>query len=288
MDFHVEFDWSPLGRRQKRHHSALKRIERNIARKVDPWLEVRFPKKPTAIEVTVSCKKAHTNLVSSVAAVVIHDCFLAANLAAPGSFDLYRAKVTSHYFAPELSMSNVFFEQSLYAKNAFPTKAEFLELDLVVQWLRSVRTASTLTPHNPTEKALVALLHLSSQELSPTTIIWLFYAFESLLQTKTGENRSMLVRRIAQLLDLEAEAVILLRRQLNSLYDLRSSIVHGGLELIHPVHNEILDPRTDEKFQQLLSSADFGCTILVLCLQRLIMRGWRWPQFTEAMTGESI
>src|SRR5262249_61251094 len=78
---------------------------------------------------------------------------------------------------------------------------------------------------------LFALLHISKIETSPMTVIWLFYAFESLLQTRVGENFSSIVRRLCLLLEATKQQSELLKKNMRALYDIRSAIVHGGFEV---------------------------------------------------------
>ena len=85
-------------------------------------------------------------------------------------------------------------------------------------------------------------------------VIWLFYAFESMLQTRVGEDFSAIVNRIGLLLNADEEQARLIRRKMRALYDVRSAIVHGGFEVIHPMHDGSLDKRADDDFGDLLQA----------------------------------
>jgi hypothetical protein len=120
------------------------------------------------------------------------------------------------------------------------------------------------------------------------SVIWLFYAFESLFQTRAGENLSAIVRRICLLLEADKQQSELLRKEFRSLYDIRSTIVHGGFEIIHPLHNEILDKRVNDSFFALLTAVDFGHAVLMACIQSIIERNWRVVIFDEKLSGDPI
>jgi hypothetical protein len=138
------------------------------------------------------------------------------------------------------------------------------------------------------ERVLFALLHMSKISQSPMTVIWLFYAFESLLQTRAGENFSSIVRRLCLLLEANKQQSELLKRKMRALYDIRSAIVHGGFEVAHPMHNEALDRRVDNAYGKLVASTDYGHAILLACVQKTIENGWRFPRFDETIIGEAV
>jgi hypothetical protein len=76
--------------------------------------------------------------------------------------------------------------------------------------------------------------------------------------------------------------------KLRSLYDIRNAIVHGGFEVSHPMHNGALDKRVDENYARLSEAADYGYAILLASIQKIILNGWRFPKFQEAIGGEPI
>jgi len=116
-------------------------------------------------------------------------------------------------------------------------------------------------------------------------VIWLFYAFESLLQTKAGENFSSIVRRLCLLLKTNKQQSELLKKKMRTLYDIRSAIVHGGFEVTHPMHNELLDERVDDTFGKLLDATDYGHAILLASIQKTIENGWTFPRIEEMIEG---
>jgi hypothetical protein len=218
----------------------------------------------------------------------IHDVFLIINLAAPGSCDFHGASLAEEKFS-EISLSNHHFEMDF---NIFFDKRwrviRVIELDRVIRWYDAVRDGVSQLPQNHMERVLFALLHLAKNSTSPMSVIWLFYAFESLFQTRVGENFSSIVRRASLLLEADKRESELLRKGLRSLYEVRSGIVHGGFEVIHPLHNDILDKRVNDSFYDLITAIDFGHAVLTACVQRIIEKNWCFVQFDERVSGQPI
>ena len=92
-----------------------------------------------------------------------------------------------------------------------------LPLEQILGWYRSVRNTTLQIPSNPMERVLYALLHMSKLEASPAAVIWLFYALESLLQTRSGENFNSLVGRLCLLLNANDKNAAILRKKIRSL-----------------------------------------------------------------------
>jgi hypothetical protein len=123
--------------------------------------------------------------------------------------------------------------------------------------------------------------------MSPVEVIWLFYAFESLLQTKVGESFGSLVRRLCLLLGANEEQSNIVRRRMRDLYEIRSAIVHGGYEITHPMHDDGVDKRAQKSFMRILNALDYGYAFLVAAIQSTIINGWAFPKFDEVIVGHA-
>jgi Apea-like HEPN len=231
--------------------------------------------------------KEHPNYLAAAAAnSYLHDVFLILNLCAPGCCDFYRGTLVTTASKTDVSLSNIDFEFALlgsFEKNWPSIKR--LPLDQTMRWFDAVRPNAHQIPQNAMEKVLFALLHLATLDVDPMRVIWLFYALESLLETKAGENFSALVRRMGALLALDDQQSKILRTKFRTLYDIRSAIVHGGFEVAHPMHNEMLDERVSENFRRWRDAADYGITALVAAVQNIILRDWKYPNFAEEVYG---
>jgi len=286
----IETDWTPILTKHEQRYAVMQRISKGFKDEEEAKVIFgKFPKRKSKISLSVDATRGHKDLTTSAIESYLHDCFLILNICAPGCCDFYRASLTGSNSKKDISLSNIHFEIGLLGsfEKAWP-RVQSLPLNRVIEWFDSIRAGTTQVPQNPMEKVLFALLHISKLETSPMIVIWLFYAFESLLQTKAGENFSSLTRRMISLLDLDEKQSKILRSKFRALYNIRSAIVHGGFEVSHPMHNEILDKRVDENFDRISQAADYGLTALLAAIQNTIVRGWKYPDFTETMNGVSV
>ena len=72
-----------------------------------------------------------------------------------------------------------------------------------------------------------------------------------------------------------------LKKSLRELYDPRSAIVHGGLEVTHPMLDDGLDKSVGQAVERYLGATIPGATLVVATLQELVARRWPSPRFTE-------
>jgi hypothetical protein len=236
ITYAVSVDWTPILRRHQRHYSATKYLYRSKKEQLDHRLErARFPRRPTKTPISVITTGRPGRLQTrSIVEGFLHDIFLIMNIASPSCCDFYRAFLFGEQYEPDISLSNVHFESALYIqlRHGWPV-LQTLDLNKVISWFEKVRQGPSQIPNNPAERVLFALLHMAKINISPMMVIWQFYALESFLQTRVGENFSSIVRRLCLLLGTNTQQSNLLKKQLRSLYDIRSAIVHGGFEVIH-------------------------------------------------------
>lgn len=295
VDVAISADWKPVLSKHKQHYLAMQKImgapihERAGVLNKDP-----FPREEAivAIEANLTCDDGgRDQLASSAVELYLYDFFLVLNICSPGCCEFYRAKLLQDgcRFPTELSLSNVHFEVALLGsfEKEWPQLSP-LVLPQVIDWFEAVRSGVSQTPKNQMEKVLFALLHISRLDLDPMIVIWIFYSFESLLQTRTGENFSTIVRRLGALLGLTTGQATVLKRKLRELYDIRSGIVHGGFEVLHPMHNYYLDEQVDESYGRLQSAVDYALTTLIAAIQKTIAMQWRYPTFQESICGAPL
>jgi hypothetical protein len=287
----VAFDWWPIVRRHERHYSAMSYIYTRRDISLDKRLRTaNFPRRPSRNTICVSTKGKKPRASLYVVQSIIHDIFLIMNIAAPGCCDFYRASLLGdESIEPDVSLSNYQFEAALlvHVSNKWPVP-RILDLSKVIIWFDAVREGAIQMPRNAMERVLFALLHISKLDTSPMAVIWLFYAFESLLQTRVGENFSAITRRLILLLDADKQQAELLKKKVRVLYDIRSAIVHGGFEVTHPMHNGALDRRVDDSFADLLQALNYGYALLLASIQKTIEQSWLFPYFDETVRGDAI
>jgi hypothetical protein len=54
------------------------------------------------------------------------------------------------------------------------------------------------------------------------------------------------------------------------------------------MHNEVLDRRVIENYNRVSGAAEFGCAVLVAAIQKTIVNGWKYPTFSQSISGEVI
>jgi hypothetical protein len=287
----VTADWRPIVRRLERDLVATRKIEDFIsARRSETELTTALAKLSDS-KIRIRLTVEPIDEAECYAEAFIHDVYLMMNIAAPGSLNLYKACLKQDFLDRRaqhtISLSNMYFAIAWLDRNRnrWP-KATRLPLPDVVSWYSKVRTGAYQTPRNRMEKVLFALLHLGTTEDTPATVVWLFNGLETLFGTRPGDNRRALFERAKLLLQPNEKEQRYLRNNLDKLYKIRSSFVHGGMEVVHPMHNELLDPAVEKKWSELSAACEFGFRLLLAALQRTIENGWTAPKFKEVLEGQ--
>jgi len=290
----IEFDWRPLVRRLKHNF----KVYRLLAEAGSPKWETLRLFRNGSIKIPYKLRLSppvseQSHFPDQVIGSVVHDVFLIMNLANPGSCDFDRVRLrrlgTERLSYHDVSLSEIWFDISCLngLEGAWPSP-DTLPLTQVIAWFGQIRRGLNQVPQNRIEKVLFALLHIANQELSATTVIWLFHSLETLLDTRPGENFRVLVDRIRLLLEPSDAQLKLLHKKMRALYDLRSAFVHGGLEVSHPMHNEVLDARVMILYERLDTTCAFGFAVLLSTLQKIIERGWSTFGFKESVIVTSL
>jgi hypothetical protein len=230
-----------------------------------------------------------------LAACIVYDLFLILNIVAPGSANFRSSAIRSNPPSFRSAGSEIFepidlnsrpFE-ALWHHRSRQSWLPYFDLDYeqTHRWYRSCIQPGAMIPRNPSSKALFSLFYLSSSEISPAASAFVFNALESLFDCKPGENFRSLVNRISSLLQLDESQSKSLRSALRKVYDQRSSFVHGGMKIVHPLRDDGLDDSINEDYWSDAFSFEIGAAILVCCLRELVRRSWSSPVFTETISG---
>lgn len=290
--YSVSVDWTRTLQRHRRYYSALRYIHRGSSTKrpdVKRLLKAKFPRRPSQNSIVVYAENVEVPQLLSIAESIVYDVFLIMNIAAPGCCNFYKASLLGDEIEPNVSLFNHAFESLIHVslREKWPS-ALFLDLNQVIRWYRTVRQGALQIPANRIERVLFALLHISKIDMSPIEVIWLFYAFESLLQTSIGQNFTLIVKRLCLLLEADDKQSSIVRRRMRELYDFRSAIVHGGYEITHPMHDEGLDKRVMDSFVRETRAIDYGYALLIAAIQKIILNCWTYPIFSEVIDGEPM
>lgn len=271
----VELDWSPLVRRLIRDHNLLIPVRNGKPSPVDWYAKMSKP-----LQLKAACVVEGKNDLSDYqwypeffVEYFLYEVFTVANLALPGSaeflnFEIQRADRPS---GDRLGLSAFYFsEWMIQTVEGKSPAAKVLDLDFTIEWFAHVNPRVTQKAENGTQRALYATYQLCRSEGQIDFVLWLFNALESLLGTRVGENFSGLVRRTSLLLQLNDKEKSQIQKTLRKLYDLRSSFVHGGYEVPHPMHREPIDPRIGDDYMNILRLSIEGFSILGSLFQALI------------------
>jgi hypothetical protein len=189
ISYRVRIDWMPLLRCHERHYSAMAYLSRGGSKDFGYRIRrARFPQRPVKILVTAQSDAKEEKHLESVAESVIHDAFLIMNISAPGCCNFYGARLVGQESTSEISLSSSEFELCILPSRQSRPSVRFLPISKVVTWYEAVRPTAGQIPTSSTERMIFALLHLAKLDGETLSVIWLFYALESLLQTKVGEN----------------------------------------------------------------------------------------------------
>lgn len=246
-----------------------------------------FPSTPVIIPINVT--SSHDGRIyNSIVESYIYDIFLVSNISAPASLNLYVSSlyIEGKILNTEISLTSTIFEVSYLQDISGGLLApSVLSPDDTWRWYFDIRKLPTQVSTDPIERIFFALFHMARMSDTPTNSVWIFYCLETLFDTKVGENFRVLTERIGILLELEAKDISIVKKKLRNLYDFRSSLVHGGQPIIHPMHDDILDEEVAEQSHKIIKGLDFGYVLILSCLQKLVRNQWTSLAFTEIMTG---
>ena len=286
----VRINWTPLVQRLSHLHDL--RRTAHLTRSLASFDWSPFWEKMT-VQASVSLSgenrlSQYDWYPSFFAELYAYDVFTILNLAYPGSCNFFSLTISTKAgrvtHEPRLAGSAFDFAW-VESRSGRWLSLKSLPLEEVLKWHSSLGLGTKQKAKTAVEKALFALLHLCRREDYSDTVIWIFYALEALVQTKVGESVSGLVRRLALLLSLDEPQKANLNRLLRELYDFRSAIVHGGYQVTHPIAQEVVDRRLEDEYGRFFRLYQFGFTLIVACLQSLVLKQWVDIEFLETMRG---
>lgn len=218
----------------------------------------------------------------------LYDLFLLINLSTPGACDFLNIRFMNGGAEDDerLNLSSYFFEQYLYqsyTKRAVGNGT--IPFMKVLEWYKGLGIGIKQKSDKKIEKALFSVLSISKSELSVATVIWIFHALEAIYGTRVGEGFTNLIGRISLLLELSEENKKNVKKKLRELYDIRSSFVHGGYQVLHPLINETIDKKLEDDQWKLICLCQDGIEIIIESIQKIISRGWHELVVTENLYG---
>ena len=287
-DIQVEVNWQPLANRLQRDFDLIRPFRKGVSSAGGISSKILKPLRIRA-NVTVSGENPRSGYQwypTFFLKAWIHEIFLIANLSVPGAacFENLSIKQSKQSFPDEVRLSSFSFDAGwVDALDGEGSAVQALPREDVLQWFNAINVGYKQQAETGVERALYALLHMAGDDTKVDSITWLFYGLEALVSTRVGENISGLVRRLSSILDLEASQQKWLNKQLRQLYDMRSSFVHGGYAIPHPLANEVIDKHLDHHFSELFRLHQFGTSLLISTLQALIKKRIVGLRFDEQL-----
>ena len=288
----IECDFSPFVEAYKINTESLNVAELSRTLSVEQIESALFPELEFVVKVTLEVNGdlgRQQWYTSYFVEQFMHDVFFILNIARPGVCDFLGLRIDAGRGSiTELRLSADCFEsgfRTLLAGNSI-FAPRILPLSSVVYWYKKLNMGVRQRAESGVEKAIFSVLHICcGADADVVWVIWAFHALEAIYGTKVGEGFTNLVERISTLLELDAQGKGMLKKRLREMYDYRSSFVHGGYRVHHPMKNEIMDQSLNEDFTKLLEISQFGFNLVVLSLQALVEKGWYGLKIKEQMSG---
>lgn len=170
------------------------------------------------------------------AELFFHDVYLLLNLASPGSFG-----GTVSITGGALRVRELTFEAHVFAYGA---PLEMLPLADVIRWYDGLKLGTQQVASGGVATALVQLLHLArGPEREEDSILRLAIAADALVDRPKAPRR---------------------------LFELRDDLAHGRGPMIHPMHDDALDPRCEDATREWIEVADAAAAVVIGELQERI------------------
>ncbi|AHJ77517.1 hypothetical protein BBB57_21140 [Kosakonia sacchari] len=247
-----------------------------------------FVERKVQIPVSVEIKEEnkHSHYISYARFFVdyyLYELFVLMNLARPGVCDFFNLSINDD----RMMLSSYNFQNAwLNSFNGHFPRLKELPLSDVISWYEEINIGYKQKASLPIEKALFSLIHFCHSDDNINGIMWIFHALEAIFSTKFGEGFSNLIERISFLLTLNEKERSLLRKNFRLLYDLRSSLIHGGYEIYHPMRYDLMDDSLNDQFSEIYKNLQFGVSVIISCLQVLISNNWYGINIEEKINGK--
>jgi hypothetical protein len=218
----------------------------------------------------------------------IYDIFFVMNMSVPGSCEFLNLRIreTDGSDRERLYLSAYNFEEAYYDyldnKKLAPIE---LPIEVVFNWYKKLGMGTKQKAETDVEKAIFSLLHICKSDMDVSSIIWIFHALEAIYGTRVGEGFTNLIGRMTVFLELEERSQKIVKKHLRELYNYRSSFVHGGYKVHHPMRNEIIDKRLNDDYSRTYELGQFGFNLIVASIQQLIRKDWFGIEVSEEIKG---
>lgn len=243
--------------------------------------------------ITLSCcvtfenENLSENIILQYIEQVIIQIFLTMNLSMPGSFNCYSLELAtkSSLQIYKFSSSELDAACTDSLTNGWPN-IELLNLKQVWDWVQKLKLGSRQIANSRIERALFSILHFCREDqVTPNQLIWVSLALETLYDTPKGQINKILLERISLFLEIPEQNRNTYKKRIRDFYELRSRFVHGDLDIDNPLANTVLDKNIWEYGRVLIDSYNFGISIVIATIQKMIKNQWQSLDFYEKFDG---
>jgi hypothetical protein len=295
-DVVVSADWRPAAAVVARGFEVEREVHRTRSfdfyqNQPKGWNVARVPVRAFATARGIDQSSDVEHVGSSHVEQFVYDCFLALNLACPGSANFRPVRIFERRKKRwELSLSSSLMETAwIYALRERWPELQVLNLGKVWAWITGFGFGVRQAAASPVERALFSVLHVCRHGRDdPAALIWLSHALEALFGSPKDAIVEKLRSRICDVLDVPNDSRRTIRRTVTRFYEVRSAFVHGTFRVVHPHENEAFDPAVDEYRETFIQTTDVAMALVLATLQLHIVNNWRAIEFKESYRGVAM
>ncbi|MFF2092979.1 hypothetical protein [Paenibacillus sp. NPDC058174] len=239
----------------------------------------------TEIIMLVSTSEVNMPVIEQMIKNFIYNLFLALNLSYPGLLDCFQARLDFSDDSQNLKLSNYEFEKC-WTDETWPV-IQYIPINKVCNWFNENNIWNKFVGESRLDKCLFSILHFCEDDkISPSKIVWLAHALESIYEIPQSGILNSLKERISIILfDNYEEKRSSIIKKIKQFYQYRSNFVHGSLT-IHTPSEELIDSDIHQDYLELLfQTEEFAFRILVATLQQMIIKNWSSFNFRTTFEG---
>lgn len=274
-NFFVKINWQPVLDYIK--YYLKYNISTNEYFKLSDKKKEKFDKKIKNLKnkVITKCTISSENNVGHLnhyLEIFLYNFFLIINLSVPGACNIKIELIDANRL-PEIIFNGEIFERAwVKSLDVGWPEIKSIPIEKTWDWFSEQKIMFKVIGKTRLEKSLFSLLNIAYQynNLDLSTLIWLAHSLESLFDTPRGSISSTLRNRILKVLDFQTVSKKKIKKEINKFYNLRSRFVHGDFNISHPVENDLFNKDIITNWINLGDSCDFGLSIVLATLQKMI------------------
>ncbi|NER18338.1 HEPN domain-containing protein [Spongiivirga citrea] len=189
----------------------------------------------------------------------------------------------------EINLTGVYFECATTVSHKFGGWPEIriIPIKYVVEWYDSLKVGLKIKAENNMERALFSALYFCHDTYSgynPTLIVWIIQALESFYGISSNDSIIKALKNRIFLHLGQTSQPKKVNKKINEFYDYRSKFVHGDMEIMRLGGDKFLrEDYIDDYNLKLIDLCDFGATLIISSIQKMIIAGAKSVGFNETI-----